>query len=90
MKIIPIKGVMRLGKKGKLSPRYVVAYQIFKCVGKFAYEIDLSSEWAPVLRVFHASMLKKCIGDLVSIIPLEDLQVDECLSYEQILVEISD
>lgn len=68
----------------------MVAYQIFKCVGKFAYEIELSSEWAPVLRVFHASMLKKCIGDLVSIIPLEDLQVDECLSYEQILVEISD
>ncbi|WMV41617.1 hypothetical protein MTR67_035002 [Solanum verrucosum] len=35
-------------------------------------------------------MLKKCIGDLVSIIPLEGLGVNESLSYVEIPVEILD
>ncbi|WMV58742.1 hypothetical protein MTR67_052127 [Solanum verrucosum] len=35
-------------------------------------------------------MLKKCIGDPVSIIPLEGLGVDESLSYEEVPIEILD
>ena len=35
-------------------------------------------------------MLKKCIGDPVSILPLEGLGVDENLSYEEVPVEILD
>ncbi|KAL3363282.1 hypothetical protein AABB24_012529 [Solanum stoloniferum] len=90
LKISPMKGVMRFGKKGKLSPRYVGPYQILTCVGKVAYELDLPSELAPVHPVFHVSMLKKCIGDPVSILPLESLGVDENLSYEKVPVEILD
>ncbi|KAK4716100.1 hypothetical protein R3W88_014438 [Solanum pinnatisectum] len=85
-----MKGVMRFGKKGKLSPRYVGPYQILKCIGKGAYELDLPSELAPVHPVFHVSMLKKCIGDPVSILPLEGLGVNESLSYEEVPVEILD
>ncbi|WMV14089.1 hypothetical protein MTR67_007474 [Solanum verrucosum] len=85
-----MKGVMRFGKKGKLSPRYVGPYQILKRVGKVAYELDLPNELAPVHLVFHVSMLKKCIGDPVSIIPLEGLGVDESLSYIEVPVEILD
>ncbi|WMV18753.1 hypothetical protein MTR67_012138 [Solanum verrucosum] len=32
-------------------------------------------------------MLKKCIGDLVSILPLEGFGVDENLSYEEVPIE---
>ncbi|WMV59548.1 hypothetical protein MTR67_052933 [Solanum verrucosum] len=39
-----MKGVMRFGKKGKLSPRYMGPYQILKCIEKGAYELDLPSE----------------------------------------------
>jgi len=35
-------------------------------------------------------MLKKCIGDSVSILPLEVLGVDESLFYEEVPVEILD
>ncbi|WMV13488.1 hypothetical protein MTR67_006873 [Solanum verrucosum] len=35
-------------------------------------------------------MLRKCIGDPVSILPLEGLGVDENLSYEEVPVEILD
>ncbi|KAK4721211.1 hypothetical protein R3W88_011444 [Solanum pinnatisectum] len=85
-----MKGVMRFGKKGKLSPWFVGPYQVLKCIGKVAYELDLPNELAPVHPVFHVSMLKKCIGDPVSIFPLKGLGVDENLSYEEVLVEILD
>jgi len=88
LKILPTKGVIRFDKKGKLSPRYVGPYQILKHVGKVAYELDLPNKLAPIHPVFHVSMLKKCIGDLVSIIPLEGLGVHESLSYEDVPVKI--
>ncbi|WMV46376.1 hypothetical protein MTR67_039761, partial [Solanum verrucosum] len=78
------QGVMRFGKKGKLSPRFVGPYQVLNRIGKVAYELDLSNELAPVHPIFHVSMLKKCIGDPVTIIPLEGLGFDESLSYEEI------
>ncbi|KAK4724140.1 hypothetical protein R3W88_026919 [Solanum pinnatisectum] len=81
---------MRFGNKGKLSPRYMGPYQILKRVGKVAYELDLPNELAPVHPMFHVSMLKKCIGDPASIIPLEGLGVDESPSYEEVRVEILD
>ncbi|KAK4726751.1 hypothetical protein R3W88_031668 [Solanum pinnatisectum] len=65
-------------------------YQILKHIGKVAYQLDLPNELAPVHPVFHVSMLKKCIGDPVSIISLEGLGVDESLSYEEVPVEILD
>ncbi|WMV55629.1 hypothetical protein MTR67_049014 [Solanum verrucosum] len=75
LKISPMKGVMRFGNKGKLSPRYVSPYQILRRIGKVAYELELSNELASVHLVFHVSMLKKCVGDPTSIVSLEDLGV---------------
>ena len=37
LKISPMKGVVRFGKKRKLCPRYVGPYEIFQRVGKVAY-----------------------------------------------------
>ena len=48
LKISPVKGVVRFGKKGKLSPRYVGPYEIFQRVCKVAYELKLPSELASV------------------------------------------
>ena len=85
-----MKGVMRFGKKGKISSRYVGPYEILKRVREVAYELKLPNELAPVHPVFHVSILKKCIGDPMSILPLEGLGVNENLSYEYIPVEILD
>ena len=43
LKISPMKGVVRFGKKGKLSPRYLGPYEILQKVGKVAYELRLPS-----------------------------------------------
>ena len=58
-----MKGVMRFGKKGKLSPWYIGHYRISKRIGNVAYELDLPQELAVVYPVFHISMLKKCMAD---------------------------
>ena len=85
-----MKGVMRFSKKGKLSPRYVVPYKILKRVEKVAYEFKFPNELILDHLVFHVSMLKKYIGDLVSILILEGLGVNRNLFYEEILVDIFD
>src|SRR5687767_15435423 len=90
LKISPIKGVMRFGKKGKLSPRYFGPYKILRRVGRVAYELDLPNDLAMVHPVFHVSMLRKFIGDENTIVPLQDLQIEENLSYEEVPVEILD
>ncbi|WMV14253.1 hypothetical protein MTR67_007638 [Solanum verrucosum] len=89
-KVSPMKGVMRFGKKGKLSPRYIGPYQIAKRIGKVAYELELPQELAAVHPIFHISMLKKCMGDPLLIIPTEDIGIKDNLSYEEILVQILD
>ena len=44
LKISPIKGVMRFGGKGKLSPRCVKPYEILQRVDEVDYELALPAE----------------------------------------------
>ena len=90
LKVSPMKGVMRFGKKGKLSPRYIGPYQVIRRVGKVAYELDLPANLGAVHPVFHVSMLRKCIGDPSRVFPADDVQVTEKLSYEEQPIAILD
>ena len=36
LKVSPMKGVMRFGKRGKLSPRYIGPFEVLKRVGEVA------------------------------------------------------
>lgn len=85
-----MKGAMRFCKKGKLTTRYVGIYEILKRVQKVAYELKLPNELTVVHMMFHVSMLKKCIGDPVSVIPLEVIWLSKKLSYEDVPIEILD
>jgi len=90
LKISPMKGVMRFGKKGKLSPRYIGPYKILRRIGQVAYELELPSELEFVHPVFHVSMLRKCIGDPSRVVPIKDVQVTKDLSYDEVPVAILD
>ena len=83
-----MKGVVRFVKKGKLSPRYVGPYEILQKVGKVAYVFKVPSELALEHPVFNVSMLKMCIGDPESILPIEGLGLKDNLSYEEVPVQI--
>ena len=85
-----MKGVMRFGRKGKLSPRYIGPYKIIRKVGHVAYELDLPLELESVHAFFHVSMLRKCVGDPTKIVPIDDVQVTEKLTYEEVPIAILD
>ena len=55
-----------------------------------AYGLALPVELASIHPVFHVSMLKKCLYDPASILPVEGLGVGEDLSYEDVPVDILD
>ncbi|CAN6712966.1 unnamed protein product [Malus baccata var. baccata] len=75
LKLSPWKGVVRFGKKVKLSPRYIGLYQIVERVGEIAYRLALPPELARVHNVFHVSMLRRYVSDPSHINP--DLTYDE-------------
>ncbi|XP_075100634.1 uncharacterized protein LOC142176558 [Nicotiana tabacum] len=85
-----MKGVMRFGKKGKLSPHYIGPYRIPRKIGQVAYELEFPQELAAVHPVFHVSMLKKFMGDPSLVVPTEVIGVKDGLSYEEIPVAILD
>ena len=90
LKISPMRGVKRFGKKGKLSPRYVGPYKILSRVGKVAYEVELPSELSSVHPIFHVSMLRKHISDAVVVDSSVSADIQENLSFDEIPVEILD
>ena len=85
-----MKGVMRFGKRGKLSPRYICQFDVLKRVGEVAYELALPPGLSRVHPVFHVSMLKKYHGDGNYIIRWDSVLLDENLSYEEEPVAILD
>ena len=88
LKISPMKGVVIYGKKRNFSPPYVGPIKSCKRVVKVAYKLKLPSKLTSVHPVFHVSMLKKCIGDPQSILPIEGLGFKDNLSNEEFPVQI--
>ena len=53
LKVCPLKGVMRFGKKGKVSPRYIGPYKIIRKIVQVDYELEIPQELSSVHPVFH-------------------------------------
>ena len=83
-----MKGVMRFGKNGKLSLWCIGPYEVLQRVGNVAYKLKLPPDFASIRPVFHVYILKKCLGDPTSILPIEGLGVDGNLSYEEVPIKI--
>ena len=90
LKVSPMKGVMMFGNKVKMSNRYVGPYRILTRVGDMAYELELLAELVVVHLVFHISLLKKCVGYLALVVPLENVSVKDSHTYEKVPVEMLD
>ncbi|GJW03119.1 hypothetical protein Tco_1561975 [Tanacetum coccineum] len=59
LKVPPAKGVVRFGKKGKLTPRFVGSFEIIEKVGPVTNRLDLLEDFNGVHDTFHVSNLKK-------------------------------
>jgi hypothetical protein len=90
LKVSPMRGVMRFGKKGKLSPRFVGPFEITQRIGRLAYRISLPPDLNGTHNVFHMSMLKKYIANPNVIVEYEPLEIQEGLTYVEEPVRIVD
>ncbi|XP_070054852.1 uncharacterized protein [Nicotiana tomentosiformis] len=90
LKISPMKGVLRFGKKGKLSPRYIRPFEILKKIGEVAYHLALPTILSSVHPVFHVSMLRKYVGDPSHILDFSKVQLGSDLTYDVESVAILD
>lgn len=88
LKIPLLKKVMRFGKKGKLSPRYIGLFEIIERIDEMTYRLALLPILSRVHDVFHMSMLKKYLYDLSHILSYELLSIDPKLTYEEVSMKI--
>jgi hypothetical protein len=90
LKVSPIKGVKRFGKKGKLAPRYVGPVRIIGRVGEVSYQVELPESLAGVHNVFHISMLRKHLRDeeLRQVTDISDLQLQPDFTTVEVPVRI--
>ena len=59
LKVNPTRGVVRLDKRGKLSPRFIGPFEILERIGIVAYRLALPPSMLGVHEVFHVSMLRE-------------------------------
>nr|GEV34482.1 reverse transcriptase domain-containing protein [Tanacetum cinerariifolium] len=83
-------GVVRFGKRSKLSPRYVGPFEIVERVGPVAYRLLLPQELVGIHDTFYVSNLKKCLADVKLHVPLEEIKVDKGLCFVEEPIEVMD
>ncbi|XP_074288905.1 uncharacterized protein LOC141614049 [Silene latifolia] len=90
LKVSPMKRVMRFGKRGKLSQKYIWPYEILDRVGEVAYRLALPPALARVHNIFHVSQLRKYVSEPTHVLAAETIKMDENLSYVEVAKEILD
>ena len=83
LKISPWKGVLRFGKRRKLSPRYIGPYEVLERVDPVAYRLALPPELYQIHDVFHVSILRKYRSNPSHILQAQLLELKDDLSYEE-------
>ena len=83
LKVSPIRGLHRFKVKGKLSPRYIGPFQVLERRGEVAYQLELPTLLSDVHNVFHISQLKKCLRVPEEQLSLDELNVEDDLTYTE-------
>ena len=83
LKVIPKRGVVRFGKRGKLSPRFIGPFEILERVGTLAYRLALSPSMLGVREVFHVSMLRKYAPDPAHVVDWGQIEIDTDGTFEE-------
>ena len=80
---MPKRGVVRFGKRGKLSPRFIGPFEILERVGTVAYRLALPPSMTSVHKVFHVSMLRRYTSDPAHVVDGEEIEVDTDETFEE-------
>ncbi|KAL2248259.1 UNVERIFIED_CONTAM: hypothetical protein Sindi_2678200 [Sesamum indicum] len=90
LKISPWRGILRFGRQGKLSSRYIRPYEIIERIGPLAYRLALPTELSQIHDVSYVSTLRRYRSDPSHIIHQPEIEISEELIYVEEPVEILD
>ena len=83
LKVMPKRRVVRFGKRGKLTPRFIGPFEILERVGTVAYRLALLPSVSGVHEVFHVSMLRKYTPDPAHVVDWGQIEVDTYGTFEE-------
>ena len=83
LKVMPKRGVVRFGKRGKLSPRFIGPFEILERVGTVAYRLALPPSMSGVHEVFHISMPRRYTPDPAHVVDWGEIEVDTDGTFEE-------
>ena len=83
LKVMPKWGVVRFGKRGKLSPRFIGHFEILERVDTVAYRLALPPSMSGVHEVFHISILQKYTPNPAHVVDWGQIEVDKDGTFEE-------
>ena len=83
LKVIPKKGVVRFGKRGKLSPRFIGPFEMLERIGTVAYQLALPPSMSGVHEAFHVSMLQRYTQDPAHVVDWGQVEIDTDGTFEE-------
>ena len=83
LKVMPKRGVIRFGKRGKLAPRYIGPFEVLERVGTVAYRLALPPSLLSVHEVFHVYMLRKYTPDPAHVVDWGEITADTNGTFEE-------
>ena len=83
LKVMPKRGVVRFGKRGKLSPRFILHFEILERVDTVAYQLALPPSMSGVHKVYHVSMLRKYTPNPAHVVDWGQIEVDTDGTFEE-------
>jgi hypothetical protein len=90
LKLSPIQGMRRFKVKGMLFLRFIGPFKILKRVGEVAYQLELPDHLMDVHDVFHVYQWKKYLRVPEEQLPMEELSVQDDLTYMEYPIKILD
>ena len=73
---MPKRCVVKFGKRGKLSLRFIGPFEILERVGTIACRLALLPSMSSVHEVFHVSMLRRYTPDPAHVVGWGKIEVD--------------
>ena len=83
LKVMPKRGVVRFGKRGKLSPRFIRPFEILERIGTVVYRLALPPSMSGVHEAFHVFMLWKYTPNPAHMVDWGQIEVDTDGTFEE-------
>ncbi|XP_015161830.1 uncharacterized protein [Solanum tuberosum] len=81
LRVSPMKGVMRFGRRGKLSPRYSGPFEILRIVGEVTFELALPPAFSAIHPIFHVSMLRRYVPNDSHVLQYDAVELNDRLTF---------